>query len=163
VHDVRWAGAARFAVGCAALLLTLLLVVDGLSGNLTLVRAGLWSALAALLFVVLIPARVSAGPGRLTSLALLRRRTVRTDRLVSVSWSDGVSQRLVLRDSEGGRVELDPRVLLATPQLWHRLDTDARLSLRDGTLLRGATALRRLAEHLDRATAQLVFKRSGLN
>ncbi|MFD3484717.1 hypothetical protein [Streptomyces sp. NPDC058665] len=45
----------------------------------------------------------------MASRGLLRERTVRTDRLVSVRWSDGVAQRLIPRDLDGGSVEVDPR------------------------------------------------------
>jgi hypothetical protein len=162
VRDAHWAGAARCAAGCAALLLTLLLAVDAVAGGLGTAHTALWTALAALLFAVLLPARVSAAPGRLVSCGLLRERSVRTDRLVSLRWSEGVSQRLVLRDTDGGRVELDARVLLATPELWHRLDEDARVSLRNGTLRWGAPALRRLEARLDTETARLVLRRSEL-
>ncbi|WP_329158352.1 hypothetical protein OHB49_05315 [Streptomyces sp. NBC_01717] len=68
-------------------------------------------------------------------------------------WSDGVSLRLVLRDLDGARVEVDPRVLIANPHLWQLLDAGARSSLGRGTLLCGATALRQLSERIDRETA----------
>ncbi|MFI6682404.1 hypothetical protein [Streptomyces sp. NPDC050485] len=162
VHDTRWAGEARSAVGCAALLLALLLAVDAVSGTLSGLRTLLWLGLALLLLVVLWPARVSAGPGRLVSRGLLRRAEVRTDRLVSVRWSDGVAQRLVLRDIEGNRAELDPNVLVANPPLWHVLDEDARTSAGRGTLRCGETALRQIAARVDKETAHTVFKVSGL-
>ena len=68
-------------------------------------------------------------------------------------WSDGVSLGLVLRDLDGARVEVDPRVLIANPHLWQLLDAGARSSLGRGTLLCGATALRQLSERIDRETA----------
>ncbi|WP_041993860.1 hypothetical protein [Streptomyces sp. AcH 505] len=162
VYDDRWAGEARQAAGCAGVLLTLLLVVDGASGDLTLRHAAFWTGLAVLLFVVLVPARVSAGAGWLASRGLLGEHRVRTDRLLSVRTSDGVAQRLVLCDTEGGRVEVDPRVLVAAPQLWYRLETDALASLRDGRPLYGADTLRRITGRLDGAAAEAVFRTSGL-
>ncbi|MFB7742739.1 hypothetical protein ACWCWQ_08350 [Streptomyces sp. NPDC001571] len=161
VYDTTWAGEARSAAGCSAVLLGLLLTVDALAGTLDLARGGLWGLLAGLLFAVLWPARVSAAPGRLVARGLLRRAEVRTDRLVSVRWSDGVAQRLVLRDAEGNRVEIDPKVLVANPPLWHVLDRDARTS-RDRKVLRcGETALRQLAARVDGETARAVFEVSG--
>ncbi|MET8328224.1 hypothetical protein [Streptomyces sp. NPDC005181] len=161
-HDEDWAGDVRFAVGCAASLLGLLLAVDAAAGRLTWLRVLLWSVLATALCVVLAPPRVCAGVGWFSSRGLLRARTVRTDRLVSVRWSDGVSQCLVLRDADGCRVEVDPRVFIANPALWHRLDQDARPSVERGTLLCGATAMRQLGERIDRRTARTVFQVSGL-
>lgn len=93
---------------------------------------------------------------------MLRQHRVRTDLLVSVRCLDGVSQRLLLRDEFGGQVEIDPDVLVTNPQLWYRLDEDARKSVAVGTLVCGATALRRVSERVDRETAQTVFKVSGL-
>ncbi|GGX23509.1 hypothetical protein [Streptomyces chryseus] len=162
MRDEDWTGDARSAVLCATLLLVLLLLLDGGSGRLTAPRAALWTALAILLLVVLLPARVTARAGRLSSRGLLRERSVRTDRLVAVRWSDGVPHRLILRDTDGGRVEVDPRVLSANPQLWHQLDTGARTSSRRGTLRCGATAMRRLARRLDGESARSVFELSGL-
>ncbi|MFD9219283.1 hypothetical protein ACFWDI_04460 [Streptomyces sp. NPDC060064] len=137
-------------------------MIDCGSGGLTMLRAALWAGLAILLFVVLLPPRVTAGEGWLASRGLLRQRKVRTDCLVAVRWSDGVAQRLVLRDLDGGRVELDPHVLIANPQLWRLLDAGARTSLDRGTLLCGATALRQLSRRIDGETAHSVFKVSGL-
>ncbi|MER5886082.1 hypothetical protein ABT160_19860 [Streptomyces sp. NPDC001941] len=158
VCDESWAGEVRDAVRCAALLLVLLLAVDGGDGELTWPRAVLWVFLAALLFTVLYPARVRAGPGYLESRGLLGPRVVRTDRLVAVRWSEGVSQRLVLRDAEGGRVEVDPRTLLSCPALWHRVALDARGCVERGELVSGAGALLRLEGEVVRG----VFRVSGL-
>ncbi|WP_246340818.1 hypothetical protein [Streptomyces lunaelactis] len=160
--DDGWAGDLRAAIGCATSLVAMLLLIDGISGGLTTPRAVLWAALAVLLFVLLLPARVTAGEGWLASRGLLRERCVQTDRLVAVRWSDGVAQRLVLRDMDGARVELDPRVLIANPQLWRLLDAGARVSLGRGTLLCGATALNQLSRRIDGETAEAVFKVSGL-
>jgi hypothetical protein len=95
---------------------------------------------------------------------LLGERVVRTDRLVAVRWADGVAGRVVLRDEEGGRVELSPRVLEANPQLWRLLDAGARSSCAapDGTLRCGTAELRRLGERVDGETAKAVFRVSGL-
>ncbi|MER6203614.1 hypothetical protein ABT234_40405 [Streptomyces sp. NPDC001586] len=161
-QDIHWAGERRSAIGVASLLLAALLVLDGGAGRLDLIRGALWTGLAVLVFVILLPPRVSAGPGRLTARGLLVTDTVRTDSLVSIRWSDGVSQRMILRDSEGSRVEIDPTVLVRNPALWRRLDEDTRTSVERGTLLCGTTALRRLAGRIDRETAHTVFKVSGL-
>ncbi|WP_307783911.1 hypothetical protein [Streptomyces spinoverrucosus] len=161
-YDRRWARDLYSAVRCAAVLLALLLVIDWAAGTLAPWRAGLWCTLAALLFAVLSPPRVSAGTGWLESRSLLRTRTVRTDLLVSVRCLDGVAQRLVLRDAFGERVEIDPRVLIDNPALWHRLDEDAHRSEACGSLLCGATALRRVSKRIDCETARTVFKVSGL-
>lgn len=158
-----WAGEARAAVGCSALLLGLLLAIDAAAGTLTDLRAALWLGLAVLLFAVLWPARVSAGRGSLVSRKLIGTSEVRTDRLVSVRWSDGVAQRLVLRDADGNRTEIDPKVLVANPPLWRLLDTDARMSVARGTLCCGETALRQMAVRIDGETARRVFKISGLD
>nr|WP_232788957.1 hypothetical protein [Streptomyces odonnellii] len=140
----------------------MLLAVDSVAGTINGPRGTLWTALAVLLFVVLWPAKATAGPGWLSSRGLLAERRVRTDRLASVHWSDGVSQRLVLRDEDGGRVEIDPRILVANPALWRVLDTDARASTAAGTLSYGVTALRQLSDRVDRETARTVFKVSGV-
>lgn len=162
-HDRRWARDLRDTFRRAGALLGLLLLADHLSGRLTLWRGALWLALTVLLFVVLYPARVRAGEGWLSSRGLLREHRVRTDRLKSVRCLDGVSQRLVLRDELGGRVEIDPDVLVHNPDLWHRVSEDSRHALASGTLTCGATALRRIAERVERETAETVFKVSGLD
>ncbi|WP_328787427.1 MULTISPECIES: hypothetical protein [unclassified Streptomyces] len=161
-HDVHWAGERRSAIGVAFLLFTALFAVDAGFGSLDVTRGVLWTGLAGLLFVVLLPPRISVRPGLLSVRGLLMTNTVRTDSLASVRWSDGVAQRMVLRDTEGSQVEIDPTVLVRNPAMWHLLDADGRSSLRRGTLLRGATALRRLAQRIDRETAHTVFKVSGL-
>ncbi|MEU3029636.1 hypothetical protein ACPCBC_27870 [Streptomyces incarnatus] len=127
-YDHEWAGEVRTAVRCAAALLALLLFIDGAAGSLTWWRGLLWSAVALLLLLVLFPAKVSAGDGWLASRRLLRTRRVHTDLLVAVRPLDGVSQRLVLRDLLGNRVEIDPEVLVRNPAVWHRLDDGARHS-----------------------------------
>ncbi|MFD9001576.1 hypothetical protein ACFV0T_11500 [Streptomyces sp. NPDC059582] len=163
LRDVRWAKDLRSAVRCSVVLLVLLLLIDWEADTLTAVRGALWAALALLLFLILFPSRVTVGNGWLTSRGLLRRRRVRTDLLVSVRCLDGVSQRLVLRDVFGDRVEIDPEVLVNNPGLWHRLDRDAHKSATGGSLLCGQTALLRLSERIDRETARTVFEVSGLD
>ncbi|UUA04074.1 MULTISPECIES: hypothetical protein [Streptomyces] len=162
-RDHCWAGNLRSAVQCSAVLLAVLLVIDWGNDSLTTGRCGLWAGLAALLFVLLFPPRVTAGKGWLSSRGLLPGRRVRTDLLVSVRCLDGVSQRLRLRDALGGRVEIDPQVLVNNPGLWHRLAEDARESVARGSLTCGETVLRRLSERIDRQTARSVFKVSELD
>jgi hypothetical protein len=162
VHDRRWVRELRSSVRCAGALLVLLLVIDWGEGFFTPWRGALWLALGLLLFVVLCPPRVCAGEGWLASRGLLREHRVRTDLLVSVSCPDGVSRRLVLRDALGGRVEIDPQILVDNPDLWHRLDEDAQTSVSRGSLTCGALVLGRLSRRIDRETALHVFKVSGL-
>jgi hypothetical protein len=161
-NELQWAQELWSSVRCAGMLLVLLLFVDFGYGRSAPWRTALWLALAGLLFAVLCPARVSAGEGWLSSRRMLRERRVRTDLLVSVRRLDGISQRLVLRDAFGGRVAIDPDVLVTNPRLWHRLDEDARRSAAGGTLLCGTTALHHISRHVDRETARAVFKASGL-
>ncbi|MCX4460909.1 hypothetical protein OG585_48955 (plasmid) [Streptomyces sp. NBC_01340] len=161
-RDRFWAQDLRSSIRCAGVLLALLLLIDWGAGTFTALRAVLWAGLAALLFVVLFPHRVTVGEGWLASQGLLRRRRVRTDLLVSVRCLDGISQRLVLRDTFGDRVEIDPKVLVNNPDLWRRLDEDAHKAAACGSLTCGQTALRRVSEQVDRETALTVFKVSGL-
>ncbi|MGW2651508.1 hypothetical protein ACWC2T_43205 [Streptomyces sp. NPDC001393] len=162
VHDRCWAREVRDAVRCAGVLLALLLFIDWGLGQFTLWRGLLWLTLAGLLFLVLLPARVTAGEDWLAARWLLRERRVRTDLLVSVRCLEGVSQRLLLRDAFGARVAIDPDVLLNNPALWHRVEAGARKAAADGLLLCGQTAVRRLSSRVDRETALAVFKASGL-
>jgi hypothetical protein len=161
-HDQDWAGALRTASLCAAALLALLLLVDEVGGALTATRAALWAGLAALLFVVLLPGRVTAGAYWLASRGLLRERRVRTDRLVSVHWPGGDSQRLVLQDIHGGRLELDVKVLTANPHILQLLEQGAHAAREHGVLTVGETDWHQLSRRIDSDTAQLVFKVSGL-
>ena len=161
-NHLEWRRELWAAFRCAAALLALLLLVDWGSGRITPWRTALWFALTGLLFVLLYPARVSAGGNWLASRGLVRERRVRTDLLVSVRCLDGISQRLLLRDALGARVEIDPEVLVHNPQLWSRLDEGARKAAADGMLLCGATALRLIAVRVDREAARAVFKASGL-
>ncbi|MFD5569159.1 hypothetical protein [Streptomyces cadmiisoli] len=163
VHDRHWARDVRSAAGCAGLLAALLLVIDWGAGSLTAWRALLWLGLATLLFLVLCPPRVSVGEGWIASRSLLRTRRVRTDLLVSVRSLDGVSQRLLLRDAFGDRIEIDPRVLIDNPELWYRVDLDAHRAEASGYLQSGPAALKRVSARLDAETARTVFKVSGLD
>ncbi|MEU9394198.1 hypothetical protein AB0D86_29930 [Streptomyces sp. NPDC048324] len=161
-NDRAWTQELWSSVRCVGVLLALLLLVDWASGRLALWRTVLWLVLAGLLFVVLYPARVSARGNWLASRRLVREYRVRTDLLVSVRCLDGISQRLLLRDALGGRVEIDPEVLVRNPQLWLHLAEGARKAADDGLLLCGATALRGISRRVDRETARAVFKASGL-
>ncbi|MFI5641926.1 hypothetical protein ACIA8H_31490 [Streptomyces goshikiensis] len=162
-HDIHWAGEMRSAIGFASLLLTALFAVDAGSGRLDVTRGLLWAGLACLLFAILLPHRVSVRPGLLSAQGMLTTHTVRTDSLVSVRWSDGVAQRMILRDLHGSQVEIDPTVLARNPAMWHLFDADSRSSIGQGSLRRGTTALRQLAQRIDRETAQTVFQVSGLH
>ncbi|UQX04129.1 hypothetical protein [Streptomyces sp. RerS4] len=162
VHDEDWAGALRTASVSAATLLALLLLVDAVGGALTAPRAALWAGLAALLFVVLLPDRVTAGACWLASRGLLREKRVRTDWLVSVRRPGGDAQRLALQDIHGVRLELDMKVLTANPPIWQLLEQGAHASCERGVLTFGETDWRQLSRRIDRDTARLVFKVSGL-
>ncbi|MFJ3307870.1 hypothetical protein ACIPSA_33250 [Streptomyces sp. NPDC086549] len=162
LYDHRWAEDLYSSVRCSGMLLGMLFLIDWGTGRLTWSRGTLWVTLALVLFLVLFPARVSAGEGWLACRRPLRTRRVRTDVLVSVRCLDGVSRRLLLRDAFGDRVEIDPQVLVNNPDLWFRLAEDARRSAAAGTLTCGTTALRRIGERIDRETALSVFRASGL-
>ncbi|MDV9186662.1 hypothetical protein R6L23_00105 [Streptomyces sp. SR27] len=162
VHDARWAGEARTAAGCAGLLLVLSLTVDAGGDGLTLPSTLRWIALSVALFVVLLPARVSAAPGLITVRTLWARRTVRTDRLVALRWPTGIEQCVDLVDMAGGRARVELRVLLANPSLWLLLEADARFSAANSTLPTGSDDLDRLARRIEGDTARSVFTVSGL-
>ncbi|MEU6769825.1 hypothetical protein [Streptomyces sp. NPDC046759] len=162
-NNLEWARELRSAVRCAGVPLALLLLVDCATGRLTLWRTALWFALAGLLFLVLFPARVSAGGNWLACRRVVHEQRVRTDLLVSVRCLDGISQRLLLRDALGGRVGIDPEVLVRNPRLWSCLNEGAQKAADDGLLLCGQTALRRLSARMDRETARAVFTASGLD
>ncbi|WP_225830037.1 hypothetical protein [Streptomyces sp. NK08204] len=161
--DRHWRGSARLAVSCALLFCALSLLVDWDADTLTPLRALLWFTLSAAVCAVLLPQRVSAGPGWLAVRTPWRRRMVRTDGLMTVRQYDGVSSHLVLRDVHGNRLELDPRVLAANPLLWHELDTGVRRSVERGTLRQGAEVLERLGHRIDGEALQAVLRASGLS
>ncbi|NEC88535.1 hypothetical protein [Streptomyces sp. SID12501] len=163
VGDRNWRGSARLAAICALVFCALSLLVDWDAGSLTLPRALLWLTLSATVLVILLPPRVTAGPGRLTVSTLSRRHIVRTDSLVAVRQFGGVSSYLVLYDTHGGRLELDPRVLTANPLIWHELDTGFHRSVERGTLRQGTDVLEQLGHRIDMETMRAVLTASGLS
>ncbi|NEA54126.1 hypothetical protein G3I60_08155 [Streptomyces sp. SID13666] len=144
-HDRTWEGEAFTALSSSAAVLALLLVMDWGSGGLDTTRAVLWTALAALLYVILHPPRVTAGHGWLAVGGPLREQRVSTDCLVSVRRIDGVATRLVLRDVYGNRVEFNPKVLATNPALWLLVNAGACRSWESGTLLCGWTEVEAMA------------------
>jgi len=161
--DRHWRGSARLAATCALVFCALSLLVDWDAGTLTLLRALLWLTLSATVFTVLLPPQVTAGRGWLAVRTPWRSHVVRTDALVAVRQYGGVSAHLVLRDTHGGRLELDPRVLAANPLIWHELDTGVHRSVNRGTLLQGADVLGQLGHRIDDETARSVLRASGLS
>ncbi|MCI3930556.1 hypothetical protein [Streptomyces sp. AN091965] len=162
VTDRRWGADLRAAVFCSLALLALIVLVDLAAGTLSALRVALWAVLAVLLYVILHPARVTAGPGWLAVRGPLRQRHVCTNLLTSVHVSRTVAARLVLCDSLGHRVEFDPRVLAENPLLLHRLDAGARAARASGLLRCGVTDLAWLTARLDGTCAKAVFEASGL-
>ena len=161
--DRHWRGSARLATGCALTFAVMAVLVDWDADTLTPPRALLWLALSTAVLTVLLPHRVSAGPGWLAVRGPVRRRRVRTDALVVVGQYGDVATRLVLRDAFGNRLELDPRVLVANPLIWHELDTGVRRSLERGTLRQGTDVLRQLGRLIDDETALSVLRASGIS
>lgn len=163
VSDRRWAGDVRAAVFCALALFVLVVLVDLANGTLDVLRSGLWAGLSGLLYLILHPVRVAAGPGWLAVRGLVRRRHVCTGLLTAVRYSKGgVAARLVLCDSLGNRVEVDPQVLAENPLLLHRLEVGARDAVACGLLRTGSEVLGRLSARLDGDAAKGVFEVSGL-
>jgi hypothetical protein len=156
-----WHADPRWAVACAGAFLGLAMLLDAGSGGLTAPRAGCWVGLSLGLLAVLLPSRVVAGDGWLTVRSPVRTRSVRTDALAGVCRTGDVAVRLVLRDVHGGRVELDPRILVASPLLWHLLDAGVRRSRERGTLRYGARVLGELGERVD-GEAESILRASGL-
>ncbi|WP_327313702.1 hypothetical protein [Streptomyces sp. NBC_01235] len=152
----------RLATGCGLGFCALTFLVDWDAETLTLPRALLWLTLSAGVLAVLLPPRVAAGRGWLAVSGPVRRRRVRTDALVAVRQYAGASAHLVLCDTHGHRLEVDPRVLTGDPLLWHELDTGVRRSLERGTLREGADVLERLGHEIDDTIARAVLKASGL-
>lgn len=161
-HDRTWRTDLRDALLSAACLLGLLLLVDTAAAGVAPTHVALWAALAVLLFVVLLPPRVAVGHGWLSARGLWREPCVRTDHLVSLSWHEGVSRRLILRDAFGARLEIDPRVLIKNPGIWHQLAHDVRTSTERCSLTSGAVVFQQLSRRVDRETTRLLFKISGL-
>lgn len=160
--DRHWHGTVRLAAGYALAFGALTLLIDYDAGTLTLARALLWLALTAAVFAVLFPQRITAGPGWLEVQGLAVRHRIDTDALVSVRLYGRVSAHLILRDTHGNRLELDPRTLVTNPLLWHELDTGVRHSLARGTLCQGTNALRHLGHEIDDETALSVLRASGM-
>ncbi|MEV5610163.1 hypothetical protein [Streptomyces sp. NPDC052225] len=163
VTDRNWAGELRAALFSALALAALVLTIDAANSTLTPARSALWLGLSLLLYAVLHPQRVTAGPGWLAVRGLLRRAHVCTDLLVSARAADGVAPRLVLRDALGGRVELDPKILTGNPLLWHRVETGAARARTSGLFVCGDELLRGLGARVDGDTAKAVFEASGLD
>ncbi|MER5760604.1 hypothetical protein [Streptomyces sp. NPDC002082] len=161
-RNSQWRGDARAAAGIALGFPLLLGGVDTAAGSLTATRALLWTGLGLVLLAVLWPTKVMVAPGLLATHGLLRRHYVHTDRLASVTWHDGIAQRLRLEDAVGNRAEVDPRIFADDPPLWHILDRDIRTSLSHGTPRDGQHALRQLSRRIDREAARTVFRVSGL-
>ncbi|WP_210585919.1 hypothetical protein [Streptomyces sp. GESEQ-35] len=161
--DRHWRGSVRFAAACALVFGTMTLLVDWDAHTLTPTRALLWLALTTAAFAVLLPQRVTAGPGWLTVRGPFGRHTVHTDALIAVRHYGDISSHLILRDAHGQRLELDPRVLIANPLLWHELDTGVRRSLERGTLPQDPDDLRRLRHRIDDETARAVLRASGIS
>lgn len=162
VADRRWLADLRAALFCALALFALIVLVDLVNGTLDGPRTALWAGLALLLYAVLHPVRVTAGPGWLAVRGPLRRRHVCTGLLTTVRHSGGVAPRLVLSDSLGNRVEVDTKVLVENPLLLHRLDTGARAAAERGLLRTGSVHLRRLVARVDGEAARAVFEASDL-
>ncbi|WP_343067081.1 hypothetical protein [Streptomyces rectiverticillatus] len=160
-HDRTWRREARAAWYCGTALAGVLVLADLGRGGLDVPRGACWAGLGALLVAVLLPHRVTAGDGWLAVRGLLGEKRVRTDLLTQVRRADGMTPRLVLRDAGGGRVELDPQVLVANPLLWHRLDAGARRSRESGLLREGGAALAELAERIDGEGARRLLDGCG--
>lgn len=147
---------------CGVLLFGALILLDWGLVRLTVTRAGWWAALAVLLFAILTPPRVSVADGGLVARGLLTYHRVRTDRLVTVRMSEGITPRLILTDTSGGRLVLDPRVLVANPLLWHHLDQGAHRSTEQGTLRCGMPVLERLGRRIDDEVCRGILRASSM-
>ncbi|MEU2513118.1 hypothetical protein [Streptomyces syringium] len=161
--DRGWRREARAAWLCGLALAGVLTAIDLGRGEFDWQHGCCWAALGATLVLVLRPARITAGDGWLASRGLLRERRVRTDLLTRVRREDGMTPRLVLRDVMGGRVELDPKVLVDNPLLWHQLDAGARLAHQRGVLLEGAGVLTALAERIDGEGARRLLRSAEIS
>ncbi len=162
-HDREWLREARAAWYCGTGLAGVLVLADLGRGSLDGPRGACWTVLGALLVAVLLPHRVTAGDGWLAVRGVLGEKRVRTDLLTQVRRADGMTPRLVLRDAGGGRVELDPQVLVANPLLWHRLDAGARRSRQSGLLREGGAALAELTERIDGEGARRLLDSCGFS
>ncbi|MGC9543802.1 hypothetical protein [Streptomyces sp. UG1] len=160
--DRHWRDGARFAAGCALLFCGMTLLIDWDGHTLTAPRAMLWLVMTAVLFTILLPERVTAGPGWLAVRGLVRRQAVRTDQLVTVRQYGDLAAHLTLCDADGRHLELDPRILVENPLLWHELDTGVRRSRASGTLREGIDVLEQLRLQIDDAEARAVLRSSGI-
>ncbi|MFC9914995.1 hypothetical protein [Streptomyces sp. NPDC127197] len=160
--DKRWCADMWTTSLATVAFLGMLIALDTFAGTLNAARSVLWIGLAVLMFLLLTPARVVAGRGWLESRWLWRERLVHTDRLVSARWSPEGAPRLILRDADGGRVEVNPDVLAANPPLWRLVDAGIRASLKQGRLRRGESVLRQLSLQVEKDMALAIFKVSGL-
>ncbi|MFF2845889.1 hypothetical protein ACFVT5_06110 [Streptomyces sp. NPDC058001] len=160
--DRQWAGDLRAAVFCALALLCLVTLIDCANRTFTPLRGALWTGLSLLLYAVLHPPKVTAGPGRLAVHGTWRTQQVATDLLISVHRADGVAPRLVLRDALGNRVTMDPTVFTTNPLLWHEVETGARAARAAGLLRTGTAVVDALADRVDQDTARGVFEASGI-
>lgn len=149
-------------MGCTLTFFAMTLLVDWDADTLTPARTLLWLAMTAVLFTILLPQRVTAGPGWLAVQGLVRQQRVRTDALVALRQYGDLSAHLILRDTDGHRLELDPRTLIANPLLWHELDNGIRRSRERGTLREGTDVLEKLRHQIDDATARAVLRESGI-
>ncbi|MER0245060.1 hypothetical protein AAHZ94_24315 [Streptomyces sp. HSW2009] len=160
--DVDFGRELRSAAGLTALMYAALLLVDLGNGTLDLARGVCWTAVAALFLAVLLPTRITAGDGWLTSRTLLRRRTVRTDLLVSVRLVGGVVPRLLLRDAYGATAWVGLRVLHANPLLWHALERGARTARRRRVLADGGWLLTEVGRDVDDDRARRLLRAADL-
>jgi hypothetical protein len=161
-EDRRWLHDLWAAVFCSVALLVLLHAVDLAAGALDGPRAAVWSGLSLTLFLLLYPPRVTAGHHWLSVRGLVRERRISTDLLTHVTRERGLAQRIVLRDLEGHRVEVDPSTLIGNPLIWHELDTGARRARESGVLRMDTGVLGWLADRVERDAAWAVFDASDL-
>jgi hypothetical protein len=155
-HDDR-----RWAIACACAVFVMALLAEADTGDLNVPHTLVTCGVALVVLALLWPAQVVAGEGWLTVRSLLRTRRVRTDALAAVWLVGDLSACLVLRDVHGGRVELDPEVVVADPLLWHLLETGVHRSQERGSLRTGRRVLAGLGERVD-GEAGAILRASGL-
>ncbi|MFJ4790889.1 hypothetical protein [Streptomyces sp. NPDC088794] len=144
------------------LLLGALVLIDWRHSGFSGVRLVWWAALGVQFTIILLPPRVAAVDNSHVARGLFIRRRMCTARLVAVRMVDGVTQRLVLSDASGGRLELNPRVQVANPLLWHHLEQGARHSLEQGTLLYGMPVVESMARRIDGEACRGILRASDL-
>ncbi|WP_405958909.1 hypothetical protein [Streptomyces phaeochromogenes] len=150
------------AVLCGVLPFGALVLLDWRLVRLAVVRAGWWAALTVLLLISLTSPQVSAATSGLGSCGLVTHHRVRTDRLVTVRMSEGVTPRLILTDTSVARPILDPHCLVVNPLLWHQLDQGARQSAEQGILRCGIPVLERLGRRIDDKVSCGILRHSGM-